>query len=312
MSGWSRNTLKTRNSQWKRFFNFCSDHNLTPLPASDRTVVRFLMFQSESSTFNTVNNYLSAICALHKFYGYQTDFRDSYMIKMFLSGIARILGKKVKQKLPISIEHLFLIYKKLDLSDPNTITMWCAMVLCFRSLLRKSNVVPEEESFLGHTLRRKDAEFSRRGVVLSIKSTKTIQHLDRELLIPLNFLDSSVLCVASMLRVHFMMCPRPLDSPLFWIKCDEPNKWRMMLYKDLLKFIKYCISLIGLSDSDFGTHSLRRGGVQFLQSVGVPFQDLQFMGDWRSFAIMHYLVTPLERRFSIEDDISDRLDRLAL
>ena len=310
INGWSKNTLKTRNSQWSRYLNFCQEFSLIPLPATDRTVVRFLMYQSQTSTYVTVNNYLSAIVTLHKFFGYTSDFRDSFLVKMFLNGLANTLGKKVKQKHPLTVSNLFEMYAKLDLSCSNNITLWCACVLGFRTLLRKSNIVPENVEDFSHCLRRGDVKFSKNGILLTVKSTKTLKYYERELLIPLNFIKGSPLCVASMLNVHIAMCPKSGDAPLFWLWGEKSKTWRVLLYKDLLCFIKKCISSIGLKDNDFGTHSLRRGGAQFLQAQGVSLVDLQFIGDWRSFAVMHYLVTPMDRRQCIEDSVSSNLSKM--
>ena len=58
---WSEGTLRTRDSQWKKFLDFCSSNDLVTVPASDRTVVRFLVFLSKSCKYSTINNYLSAV-----------------------------------------------------------------------------------------------------------------------------------------------------------------------------------------------------------------------------------------------------------
>lgn len=84
---WAPSTLRTRNSQWSRFLDFCIDNELRPLPALETTVARFLFYVSQTCVYTTVNNYLSAIMVLHKFFGFEADYRDSYYIKLLLSGI---------------------------------------------------------------------------------------------------------------------------------------------------------------------------------------------------------------------------------
>ena len=131
-SAWASTTLTTRDSQWKRHLQFCEDNEFLPLPASSRTVSRFLVFQARSSKYSTVNNYLSVINRLHQFYGYQIDFREFYLIEMVLSGIKRQLGDTVKQK-----RQMLHIYVQLDMSDEFVATSWCALIFSFRTLLRK-------------------------------------------------------------------------------------------------------------------------------------------------------------------------------
>ena len=81
---WSSNTLATRNSQWKKFITFCANNGLQPVPADHRTVCRFLVWLARNAKFLTVNNYLSAICVLHKYYDFDVDYRDSFLIKLVL------------------------------------------------------------------------------------------------------------------------------------------------------------------------------------------------------------------------------------
>ena len=97
-AAWSRSTLQCRNSQWSRFIKFAQQHGLQTLPASHETVARFLVWQSRTSKYSTCNNYLSAINVLHKFYGFDVDFRDSFLIKLVLKGLKSVLGDKVTQK----------------------------------------------------------------------------------------------------------------------------------------------------------------------------------------------------------------------
>ena len=203
-SAWADSTLKTRNSQWKRFIGFCHDNDLIPLPATHHTVARFLVFQSRTSKYSTVNNYVSAINKLHQFYGHNVNFRESFLVKLTLAGIKRQLGDFVHQKIPLTPEQLKAIYDQLDMSDASVSTMWCAIILSFRTLLRKSNIVPETLTNYGHVLLRRDVDFTSNGLLLRVNSSKTIQYKDRVLEIPLSKVDNPAFCVVTMLHSHFL------------------------------------------------------------------------------------------------------------
>lgn len=97
-SAWAESTLKTRNSQWSRFITFCYTNGMEPLPANVITVARFLIDLASTCAFSTCNNYLSAIVMLHKFFGYEVAFRDSFVIMLVLKGLGRKIGKQVSQK----------------------------------------------------------------------------------------------------------------------------------------------------------------------------------------------------------------------
>lgn len=91
-SAWADTTLATCNSQWGRFIRFCKANGLTPIPASVITIVRFIIHLGSTCDFSTCNNYLSGIITLHKFMGHQSDFRDYFVIKLVLKGLAKRLG----------------------------------------------------------------------------------------------------------------------------------------------------------------------------------------------------------------------------
>lgn len=147
-SAWSKNTQSTRNSQSRQYFRFCKMYGLKPLPGSEVTVARFLIFKARTSKNSTHNKYLSAIVVLHKFYGYPAELRSPYFMTMVMEGLRHKLGDTVDQSQPLTAERLLKMYKFVDHSKPKELLMWGVMILSFRSLLRKSNVVPDKYSEL--------------------------------------------------------------------------------------------------------------------------------------------------------------------
>lgn len=305
---WAESTLKTRNSQWNRFIDFCRSNQLTPLPADQTTVARFLVNLAKDCVYSTCNNYLSAIIALHKFYGYDASFRECFMIKMVMQGLGKYLGKAVVQKRGLTPENLMSIYARLDLSDINNITMWAAIILSFRTLLRKSNIVQDNLEVLGMVVTRADIEYTSQGLILNVRKTKTVQRREYVLRIPINFLHNKTLCAASMLVTHLSRTGFTQEGPLFLLYKKE--KWRPLLYSELLTFIKGCVKLIGISPDEVGMHSLRRSGAAYLHSLGFSLVDIMCAGDWRSLAALSYLISPLERKCQVETGVSRALDKL--
>ena len=60
-----------------------------------------------------------------------------------LRGIRRVLGSQVRQARPATVRELRIIYGTLNLLDSEELAFWLAILLCFRGLLRKSNVCEE-------------------------------------------------------------------------------------------------------------------------------------------------------------------------
>lgn len=308
-SAWAESTLKTRNSQWKNFIQFCHSNKLVALPANEITVARFLVKIAAKCKFSTCNNYLSAVVNLHKFFGYQGSFRDCFVIQLVLKGLARRLGKSVDQKIGLTPVQLLQIYDRLDRSSVNVITKWTAIVMSFRTLLRKSNLVQTSYKDQGMVVTRSDVEFTSQGLILHVNKTKTIQCSERVLHVPVNYVNCRKLCAASLLCTHLMRTSHVKEGPLFLVT-GKDGSWKPLLYSDLMAFFKASVATIGISPEQVGLHSLRRAGAAFLQSIGISLVDIMNTGDWQSLAALTYLVSPLERKLVIEETVSSALSVL--
>lgn len=80
------------------------------------------------------------------------------------------------------------------------------------------------------------------------------------------------------------------EGPLFICRS------RTILYGDVLKYLMVFVEKIGLDPSDAGLHSMRRSGAKFLQ----PLVDKMFMGDWKSLAVLTYLVMNYDRKLNAD------------
>ena len=299
-AAWSSNTLSTRNSQWKKYLKFCADTSQVPLPADTQTVVRFLVYLARSCKYSTVNNYLSAVISLHKFYGCSVAFRDSYLVKLVLRGLRSQLGDSKVQMQPLTIEQLKSMHEMAVSSYEDGI-MWSALMLAFRTLLRKSNVVPDSPKEWGHVVRRRDVQFHEWGAMVCVRSSKTLQCEEYVLEIPIYYVDDPIFCVVTAIKKHFIDLPGDEDGPIFL--CQTRGMKVPVLYKDVLAFLKRAVAAIGLPPPEYGTHSMRRSGVAFLHGIGVPLEDLMAMGDWHSLAVLDYLITPLSRKMDIQSRV---------
>lgn len=303
-SAWARNTLACRNSQWKKFLQFCSLRCLTALPASLSTIVRFLAYlESLGYKFVTINNYMSSLVVLHKFYGVESGFRETYLIKTTLDGLKNRLGSSSTPRLPLTLEQLsevFLNYPRTLLND----CCWLAVLVSFRTLLRKSNVVLDEMS--GHTILRKDISFLSDKVIFKVHTTKTRRKGEENLVIPVSRTTKVGFCVWSLLSRHVILYPASLDSPL--LLKPSVNGPVPLLYRDVLSFLKSEVGKLGLDTTRYGLHSLRRSGAMYLQRLGLPLYEIQLLGDWRSMAVMLYLSSSFERKVEIQELVTSNLN----
>ena len=202
------------------------------------------------------------------------------------------------QKLPFTVFQLRSMYYVFDHSDILILTLWVVMMFCFRTLLRKSNVLPDAAGKLHHVVKRSELEFFDWGMLVHVRSTKTLQFNEYVLDIPVHYVSDSVFCAASMVKQHLMDFPASPDSPVFMRKTSQGVS--PILYGDLLFFIKKLSSRIGLEQSKYGSHSLRRSGAQFLHELKIPLSYIMSLGDWASMSVLSYLVTPDSRKHAIQ------------
>lgn len=307
-SAWADKTISTRKSQWKKYMEFCSSHGFISLPASTLTVARFLTYLARSCKFGTINNYLSSVIVLHKYHGYPAVFRETFYIKLVVRGLRRLLGDEPCQSIPLSPEQLLQCYSTISGRDSLENASWAAVVLCFRTLLRKSNVLPDRATppYPLHIVRRKDVKFYDWGMVITVCASKTIQFKERKLEIPVFLMGHSPLCAVKLLREHISMYPGTPDDPLF-LKGVVAAGFKPLLYRDVLGSLKSWVKRIGLDSSNVGLHSMRRSGATFMCRLGIPLTDIKCMGDWRSLAVLEYLITPMSRKLEIESRCSQAL-----
>lgn len=265
-------------------------------------MARFLMYKAKTVKFVTVNNYLSAVISLHKFYGFEAAYREKYFIKMILEGLKSLLGQEVNQKIGLTIDDLSSMYSFVDPRWSKNRLMWYALVVSFRTLLRKCNLLPEKfEEDTGHLILRRDIDKTDFGYCINVHSTKTLKHRKRVLRVPLVESPGSPLCAVFAIKESLSKGVASSDSPLFVFN------GRPILYCEVLKYLKYLVGSIGKNPADTGLHSMRRSGAQFLMSLGVPISEIMFMGDWASLAVLSYLVTTYDKKVGIDRRASEFL-----
>ena len=166
-SSWIADTTKaTRMSQWKSYIKFCDEFDRVPLPADLETILCYSVYLAESKSFNSIPNYLSAVWTLHKLNGVSQLDLSTFEITMTLRGIKRVLGHEVKQARPVTVAELCRIFSTLNLLSSSDIAFWSAIMLCFRGLLRKSNVCEE-----GLAILIRDVSFYHWGVLVEVRRT---------------------------------------------------------------------------------------------------------------------------------------------
>ena len=151
-------------------------------------VILFAELMAISSGYEHIKNVISSIGFLHKVLDLPFD-RDSFRLRLTLQSLKRKLARAPLQALPISVEHLKLMYKHVNINDNEDLAIWSSILVGFFGLLRKKNLVPEDlndlDSFKILTVRKVRLDLSRGVALLLVNFAKNNQFGQKQLVIPL-------------------------------------------------------------------------------------------------------------------------------
>ena len=288
------------------FLRFCSEFGLAPVPASTRTVIRFLIHLSSYCKYSTIINYLSAINVLHRHFGHDVTFQEVFTVKLIVRGLRRVLGDAREQKLPITPEILLRLRPTLTADSDSG--FWAAMLMGFYFFFRKSNLVPKSAKDYdpSKTLLRKNIIVLPWGLVICVTWSKTIQFKERQLLIPVLRLPADhPLCPVQAFERHLRLFPAPPSSPAFLQSCGDSAT--PITHATFTTKLRKSLSDTGLKASNYSGHSFRRGGATFAFHCGAPVELISLQGDWSSDAVLLYIAQPLKRRMSVAQLIATNI-----
>ena len=268
-----------------------------------KNVCRFLVSIGDSLSYTTLNNYVSALNTLGKFFATDFDLRQDFGITLLLRGFKRLKGDLSNPKDPLSPADLRLIHAQVDWSNPKQRLIWIIILLAFRTLLRKSHFVSSSADDQEHLLRVKDISFEEWGCKLSIQSSKTIQFGERSFDIPVSFCEPP-LCVASLLKVLLANSSKnPSDLLFTWPFSSGVTPFN---YNVALDQLKSWVSAAGLA-KDVGFHSLRRGSASYMHSLDIELVSIQKAGDWNSLCVLNYLTVDFSQKRKVESLVASSL-----
>ena len=296
-------TLKTRRSQWGRYEAFCERFMIPPFPVTPQNVCRFLVYICDGLSYSTLNNYVSALNALGKYYSSDFDLRKDFGITLLLRGLKRLKGDSLHPKDPLLPADLRLIHSCVDFSDPKQKLIWIIVLLAFRTLLRKSHFLATSPDDQEHLLRVRDLSFTDWGCILTINSSKTIQFGERSFDIPISFCDPP-LCVVTLLKQ--LLADNTKHASDFLFTWPFKTGALPVNYNQALDQLKAWVTAADI-DKDVGFHSLRRGAASYMHSLEIELVSIQKAGDWSSLCVLQYLTVDFNQKRKVERLVSSSL-----
>ena len=295
---YAESTKRTRSVQVRAYLEFCEifGDRLMPYPCDADQVCLYMSFLARRLCFNSIKQYLSALNNHLKDVGASPIPYGDHGIKKCMAGIRRVLGDSTKQAPPLLPAQLLRLFTYMYLTGGH-IALRAAMLLSFRALLRKCHVTNSES-----TLLRSDFTFSRWGMIVRVRRSKTIQFRERVHTIPVACVANPALCAVYWVQRHFRDAPGGEGDHAFLIR--SRGRLVSMPYTFYLSSIKYLSDRARLHPGNFSTHSLRRGGATFLRLCGATILEIKERGDWRSDAVFEYLKASLPERLALDLRVS--------
>ena len=101
------------------------------MPASTTNICFYAAFLARSLKYTSVKQYISTIGLLHKEFGLTNPLTDNYFLSSLLNGIRRVKGDSVNQKLPITLDLLFRVFKLLNFRSSIHSSFWAICLIAF-------------------------------------------------------------------------------------------------------------------------------------------------------------------------------------
>ena len=272
----------------KRFRRFCRRHDLSPLPASETTLLRFVAAQvRRGATAGAISTCLSAVRLWHVESGVAWVGRTE-RVRLALRGAAKIPRPTRPQRLAATPAHLRTLRRALtrsELPEADRAAAWAAVLLGFFGALRGSEYLsPTAHS---HDPRRtcqwRHLTLHTTHLELHLPASKTDQTFSGTL-VSLPKLGGHF-CPVRALRRYRRVCPeRSPDRPLFARTSGAlcTPGW-----------INGVLRRAALSDTGrITTHSLRIGFATAAAAAGVADSVIQVSGRWRGNSYLRYIRGP--------------------
>ena len=243
------NTRRGYDSDWRDFTAWCALHNAAPLPADAITVKRYFIDRQASLSKATLARRIAAISRIHKEAGQMSPTTDP-AFRLVMSGIRRMKkGETTGAKKALMTEDLKEILEQIDDDTPKGKRDRAILLVGFAAALRRSELV---------ALDREDIRFTREGLVLTLRGSKTDQESKGvEIGVPRGRKPAT--CPVLQLETWLGELGIP-KGPIFRpIRKDGKILEGRLDGGSVARLVKRYVGYAGFEAKDFSGHSLRAG-----------------------------------------------------
>ena len=277
-------TRRNYSSAVDTYNRFCNQHQLTPFPPHEQTLILFATHIASFSSHSNVKLHLSGIKHHAIIHNYYIPFRDYLRLYLLMRGIKRSQGRSrsLPKRLPITPSLLRIIKDNLFNSSrlfEDKIMIWAAITTAFFGFLRISEYTSHKKS--AHdpstTLLFTDIAISNHSAAVHIKTSKT-DPFRHGVTVRLQENNTDI-CPVHALRAYIAIHPTQ-TGPLFRFRNNS-----FLTRSDINKILKSTSN----DAANISSHSLRIGAASTAAAMGYPKYLIQSMGRWSSDCFRRYI-----------------------
>ncbi|XP_078614279.1 integrase/recombinase xerD homolog [Branchiostoma floridae x Branchiostoma japonicum] len=292
------NTRSTYSSGETRFIQFCIRHKLWDvqhniLPASEHTLVYFVLSLAQTVSYGTIKVYLHAVRNLHLEQGFEDPTKGSFLLDRIVQGIRNCKGEQPRRlRLPITLPILQGLCNKLELIFQNkpfdnlvyktsflvaffgflrvgefTCDSWTRFDPAFHLQWDDVTFVPNvfQPSYIQIVIKGSKTDPGRKGVPIILGQT------------------FSALCPVKALR-ELYLSRRYQEGPLFRLWSGT-----FLTRSNLTLVLRQALTMLGINSSHYASHSFRKGAATTAAERGIPPWLIQILGRWSSECYKLYI-----------------------
>jgi integrase len=241
------NTIRAYRADWAHFTDWCKRHGQSSLPANPETVALYISDQASTHKAASITRRLSAVSQAHQLGGFESPTKSA-KVRLVMAGIRRTKGTAADAKTPVLVEDLKRMIARLP-ENLLGVRDRALLLVGFSGAFRRSELVGLDVA---------DAAFTREGLVLSIRRSKTDQEGEgRKVGIP--YASHVETCPIRSLR-EWLETSGITEGPIFRpINRHGKMASARLSPRSVAGIVKRYAAAVGLNATEFGGHSLRSG-----------------------------------------------------
>ena len=261
----SPHTLDAYEADWNDFCDWCGHHELQSFPAEPETIVNYIVELSDNAKVNTISRRVSALSE-NFIAGGLTDNNPCkhLLVKNALKGIKIKLGIRSHGKEPILLDDIRDMMQHITGTPLLQARNTAILLIGFMGAFRRSEIA---------NLDYEDLRFSRLGLLIYLRKTKTNQQGEEET-VGIPYVNDESVCAVGALK-RWLELSGITGGPIFrgFTKSGNIRKNRIS-DKTIALIVKQYAAAIGMNPKDYGAHSLRHGFATTAAQNNVEERDI--------------------------------------